>query len=62
VAAGLSHSQGINFAVPSYAAADYVRNVRRLQRRGVIPPAPSIPQTEKTRPPRPSEAKALKNQ
>jgi hypothetical protein len=39
VAAGLSHSQGINFAVPSYAAADYVRNVRRLQRRGVIPPA-----------------------
>ncbi len=39
ISAGLSHSQGLNFAVPSYAAADYVRNVRRLMRRGVIPPA-----------------------
>lgn len=38
VSAALSHSQGIGFAVPSYAAADYVRNVRRLLRRGIIPP------------------------
>ncbi len=39
VSAMLSHSQGLGFAVPSYAAADYVRNVRRLLRRGVIRPA-----------------------
>lgn len=32
----LSHSQGLGFAVPGYTAADYVRNVRRLVRQGVI--------------------------
>ncbi|WP_437964760.1 trypsin-like peptidase domain-containing protein [Sorangium sp. So ce260] len=39
VSAMLPNSQGLGFAVPSYAAADYVRNVRRMLRRGVVRPA-----------------------
>ncbi|RYE87425.1 MAG: trypsin-like serine protease [Myxococcales bacterium] len=42
VSAMLSNSQGIGFAVPSYLAADYVRTVRRLLRRGVISPGDDL--------------------
>jgi len=50
VSASMTHAQGINFAVPAYAAADYVRNVRRLRTRGIIPPAHDLlpPETAHT--------------